>query len=253
MEDSISTINLSLTASAIAGVLALAIIVFALVFNKRKAAHKLELSNLEVSKQMDLLNAQVQSSDDERNRIASLLHDDVNNQLTIFKMQLRQVSEKESRAALNTEIDQIIDQLRDLSHELSTQQVTRFGLSSTLSSIKSKLAETNNTQLELYNLENSKTLSPEKAVHLFRVFQELIGNSIKHGKASRIDISFEQTDNQFVVMYQDNGLGFQPEEKSSTGLGMKNIQSRVQQLQGESEIDSHPGKGVNFKLTLDIL
>jgi signal transduction histidine kinase len=249
MEESTSIVNLSLTASLLAMVMAFAIILFALLFNRRKAAHKLELSDLELIKQKDLLYAQVKSSDDERNRIASLLHDDVNNQLTIFKIQLRQLEDKEVRSELNAELDKIISQLRDLSHELSTQQIKRFGLLNELDALKRKLKE-QNIELITNQTEQLKELDQDQQVHLYRILQELIGNSIKHGKADKLDLTVEQGTNVLILSYLDNGVGFQPEEKKRTGLGMKNIDSRVQQLQGSWQEEPIPNEGYSFTINI---
>lgn len=249
MEESGSILNLSLVASALGALMGFAIILFALFFNRRKAAHKLEVSTLEVSKQKDLLNAQVQSSDDERNRIASLLHDDVNNQLTIFKMQLRQLEDRSVRTELNSEIDKIITQLRDLSHELSTQQVRRFGLLNELDNIRGKLKE-QSVELVLHQPELLNNAPKDAQVHIFRILQELLGNSIKHGKADHIELSVNSEDEWMNLNYKDNGVGFQPEERNHTGLGMKNIESRVQQLGGEWEEEPFPGEGYSFTIKI---
>lgn len=249
MEESASVLNLSLAASALGALMGVAIILFALFFNRRKAAHKLELSTLELSKQKDLLHAQVQSSDDERNRIASLLHDDVNNQLTIFKMQLRQLEDKTVRTELNSEIDKIISQLRDISHELSTQQVRRFGLLNELDNIRGKLKE-QNVELVLHQPELLNITPKDFQVHTFRILQELVGNSVKHGKANHLELSVNEENEWLILNYKDNGVGFQPEERNRRGLGMKNIESRVQQLGGEWKQEPFPSEGYSFTIKI---
>jgi signal transduction histidine kinase len=78
---------------------------------------------------------------------------------------------------------------------------------------------------------------------VYRVVQECIGNILKHAEAKEIHIQLTRHENSFMLMVEDDGVGFDPHKVKSDGMGLKNISSRVQQLNGTVHFDSSPGKG----------
>ena len=82
-------------------------------------------------------------------------------------------------------------------------------------------------------------------LHLFRILQELVNNSIRHGKATKIKIELDKNESERILTYQDNGIGFDVTYESiKKGLGMKNIESRVEFLNGDFKIESVVNQGV---------
>ena len=77
--------------------------------------------------------------------------------------------------------------------------------------------------------------------------QELLNNSLRHGKATEISIQFTIFDNRKICTYIDNGLGFDSSsEENQKGLGMKNIESRINFLGGDFNFTSKPNEGVKM-------
>ncbi|MBC7566709.1 MAG: hypothetical protein H7223_07055 [Pedobacter sp.] len=71
-----------------------------------------------------------------------------------------------------------------------------------------------------------------------------MNNIVKHANASRINISIISEDNEISVMIEDNGIGYDQSSKYfSAGIGLKNIQNRIEYLKGTVDISSEPGKG----------
>jgi signal transduction histidine kinase len=88
-------------------------------------------------------------------------------------------------------------------------------------------------------------------LHLFRIIQELINNTVKHGKAKYCVLKISPTGKQLNFDYSDNGIGFNKNDKDSKkGLGMKNIESRVSLLNGNHHIKSKAGEGFKIVITL---
>jgi signal transduction histidine kinase len=84
-------------------------------------------------------------------------------------------------------------------------------------------------------------------MHVFRILQELINNSIRHGHASHINILFDTVEGKITCIYKDNGKGFDVEKpENKKGLGMKNIQSRINFIKGNMTINSKLNKGTNI-------
>jgi len=84
-------------------------------------------------------------------------------------------------------------------------------------------------------------------LHVFRILQELINNSIRHGKANELSVYMEQDSKGFIIRYQDNGVGFKISDvNKKPGIGIQNIKSRVKILNGNLIADSTLGKGSQF-------
>ena len=81
-------------------------------------------------------------------------------------------------------------------------------------------------------------------MHIFRILQELMNNSLRHGKAKEITITFNSANNSNTCNYSDNGLGFDVNDKANEkGLGMKNIEGRINFINGSLKITSEINKG----------
>ena len=231
-------------------ILAFGIIGFAVIYNSKRKGFELKQSFLKLEQEKALVDSEISSSEKERNRIAKQLHDDINNRLTFLKMQVNLVKDKELRSTLSEEIDNTIGEIRDLSHSISAQNVERFGLVAGLKSIQQKIAASQEISFDLIVLENFVLEQKAGDLMVYRICQEWIGNSIKHGKARNIRIELYETEVKQVLVYSDNGVGMNIEEMKSnnSGHGMNNILARVERIHGTLIQESELNNGVKFEL-----
>jgi signal transduction histidine kinase len=90
----------------------------------------------------------------------------------------------------------------------------------------------------------------DRHLHVFRILQELMNNSLRHGKATEIWINFKNTNGVPTCHYEDNGIGFDGKSlENQKGLGMKNIDSRVSFLNGTITVDSEENQGITVNFT----
>ena len=94
-------------------------------------------------------------------------------------------------------------------------------------------------------------LSKEAKLHVYRIIQELLNNAIKHADASEIDVQLNKIDGTLLIMVEDNGNGFD-HENAKLGLGLGNLQSRVNVLRGEMEIDSSHERGTSVTVHIPL-
>ncbi len=90
---------------------------------------------------------------------------------------------------------------------------------------------------------------------LFRVLQEVVNNIIKHAQASEVGIQFIRHEHELTILIEDNGVGFDVDRKlndTEGGIGLKNIQSRVDFLNGQVHFDSYPGKGTTITIEIPV-
>jgi two-component system, NarL family, sensor kinase len=96
-------------------------------------------------------------------------------------------------------------------------------------------------------------LPENKEIMLYRIIQELVNNSLKHAKAGNILLRININPDSLDITYTDDGIGFDYNQKiNNESLGLKSIQSRVNFLNGTLDVESSPGKGVRYGISLKI-
>lgn len=224
-------------------------------FSKKKIIQKeLEKKELEVEYQKGLVQAILTVQEEERKRIARDLHDDISSKLNIVTLNCHMLSmgglsaEKENGAIQNivSLSSKALESSRNIAHGLFPPVFDQFGLDAAIQELCGEF----NSSKSLYANYKSNVLFNEEQkdrhLHVFRILQELMNNSQRHGKATVVDIEFKEDNGKIICTYNDNGKGFNMNEvKSLKGLGMKNIESRIHFLKGSITIDSKPNQGIN--------
>ena len=224
-------------------------------FSRKKIIEKeLEKKDLEIQYQKELLSAVIITQEEERKRIAQDLHDDISSKLNIVSLNshllntpnLSQEEITEITANIINLTTKALDNSRKIAHGLLPPVLDKFGLHAGVEELclefrSSKVINVNYDNKVLFDMvENDKHL------HVFRILQELMNNSLRHGKATVISILFENTKEGKICYYSDNGIGFDLDNnKNQKGLGMKNIESRVAFLKGIITIDSAINNGIS--------
>jgi signal transduction histidine kinase len=230
------------------------IIIIFMVHQRRLIAKDLEQQRMESHYQKELLKGSIQSQEAERQRIAHDLHDEIGALLTTSRMyfnqlepgqpeeQLKRVSEK-----MNALFDEMISNVRSISHDLRPVVLEKLGLIEAIDSLREKLIDTG--MGFHFSHQISLPLNKEAEVNLYRILQELVGNTLKHAHAKSISIQMKQEKNNFLLLYSDDGIGFDP-AAYSIGLGIKSIESRVSVLDGKMKI-TQLDKGICFRIEID--
>lgn len=232
-------------------------------FSKKKIIQKeLENKNLEIQYQKNLLETTLIVQEEERQRIARDLHDDISSKLNVVSLNSHMLTTPDLKAGEITEITnniitlvaKALDSSRKIAHELLPPVLEKFGLDAALQELCFDYNETKATFIEYENNAHFEKLDTIQQLHIFRIIQELINNSVKHGAASKINIAFTDAGNMGTCIYNDNGKGFDTSAiKINKGLGMKNIESRIFFLKGTHTITSDTDKGTaitfNFSYT----
>lgn len=238
--------------------LALAIIVFFTIYQRRLFAQQEAIRNLEANHQKKLLEYSFEAQEAERKRIASDLHDDVGSILSasrIYIHQLKQDIPNDKYQTLKSDttdlIDKAIDQIRTVSHNLFPPNLNRLGLIEASNDLCQRIQKIGNIDIH-FDYNESISLSKKEELTLYRILQELTNNSLKHAQASKINFEFNSSKEKFKMLYLDNGIGFDHSANISKvkGLGLKSIESRANSIGAKLTIHSELGKGVKVELTL---
>jgi signal transduction histidine kinase len=149
---------------------------------------------------------------------------------------------------MNTLINTTIDTTRRISHNLLPPTLEDFGLVETIKELQTNFNRSGVIDIE-FKLLDAEIDIADKIVelNLFRVLQELINNSIRHGKSTEIEIKLWLSISQMKLVYSDNGIGFDPAVfASNKGMGRKNMESRLQMIKASYEYQSVPGQGMKM-------
>lgn len=203
-----------------------------------------EKNSLIIAHQKELVNSSIQILERERERISSDLHDDLIGQLYRIKLM-----NKDNH--LNQLLAQSIATARNISHDLTPPLIEESSLIELITDFISPYKQKYVIDLT-YSMTSNFTLTKHQKIHIFRVFQELINNISKHSQANTIEITLRGNSNYFALLLKDDGRGIVA-PTTTTGLGMKNIELRVQVLKGIYRLKSNTPTGTTFILLLKMI
>ena len=231
------------------------ILVLFFYYSRKKIIQKeLEKKDLEIQYQKELLSAVIITQEEERKRIAQDLHDDISSKLNIVSLNCHLLSRPDLSKMEMAEITENIinltskalDNSRKIAHGLLSPVLDKFGLHAGVEELCLEFSSTKTVTVKYDNLTLFEEFDKDRHLHVFRILQELMNNSLRHGKATIISILFEENNGTKMCRYSDNGIGFDMKNNDNQkGLGMKNIDSRIAFLNGTIAIDSAINKGIN--------
>lgn len=243
---------------AIVFVITIGVVLLNLQFKKNIYKQQLLNEELKNKHQLDLLQTSIAVQERERKRIAENLHDELGAILSISRMRMVQLegdmannTHTETLAEIRSYIETSIASMRRISHELIPPQLEQFGLVSTLESITEQLTKTKEITVTLSSNNNIPELSWPAQLGLFRVLMEFINNTIKHAHASEIHIDLSRDENTLLCLYRDNGVGLS-EGIVMTGLGFRNIEGRINALEGQLTIGESKAAGFTASIRIPL-
>jgi signal transduction histidine kinase len=205
------------------------------------------------------LNAIIQTEEKERKRFAKDLHDGLGPLLSTVKMSVSSLAQLEHDQASkeiveNTAmvINEAIKSLKEISDNLSPHVLNNFGLLRALRNFTNKINATRAIHIQLESNLGNERFSNNIEVVLYRVVCELINNTIKHAAAKTISINLQNDGDDILILYQDDGIGFDMEKLEEQplvgGMGFSNIYSRINSLKGDITLESKPQGGTQVQI-----
>jgi len=229
----------------------LSIILFVLYFmqrNKRKAAQ--EKSEAIIEEQEKGLVAVFNAQEEERARVAKDLHDGIGQQISAISLNFQMLSDKIITISeeLKTETGKVKKMIQDtgtdirnISHQMMPRALTEYGLIDAMEDLveKSFLNGRIAYSFEHHNME--ERLPKNLEIGLYRITQELINNIIKHSEAKNVGIELLRNKNYCILIVQDDGIGLKNDSRD--GVGIRNMNSRLNALKGELNLESDSKNG----------
>ncbi|MDG1334272.1 MAG: histidine kinase [Crocinitomicaceae bacterium] len=201
---------------------------------------KIAESKAKLEYQQNLLDATIKTQEKERKRIASDLHDELISKLTVLKMQEQVKNENGVSANL---VNDCISIARRISHDLSPPLLEFMSLDELIKDLLNPWQELMKIDYR-EDLRFDREHSNEFKIQFIRIFQEVMTNMSKYAKASQINVHIRQSADKLILLIKDNGVGFDMTTKKK-GLGLQNIETRVQFLNGRFRINSRLNEGTS--------
>jgi len=200
------------------------------------------------------------AKEEEKKRIALELHDGVMNKLASTRLNLSMLSKNSDETTITKYLTHVSDiyaieqEIRAIAHNLNTEVFQEEN--SFVSLLNDFVATQNETTATHYLLELDQSItwnaiSSEIKMHLFRIIQEACHNSNKHANADKVTIAFILDENNLCLSINDNGIGFDT-QKSSDGMGIQNMKTRVHALGGKMIVNSFQNHQTAINISVPI-
>jgi signal transduction histidine kinase len=237
--------------------MAMAVMVYIYYTRKKITQNEIERKDIQLRYQKEILKAVIETQEKERIRIAQDMHDAIGSTMNVISLNcslllISNITKAESQEILNTILSsskKVLKSANQIAHDLIPLDFDEFGIDVALKELIEELNNTKSVEIIYTNEIDFFEIKKEKHLHIFRILQELINNSLKHSQARKIFILIKKIKNKIVLTYKDNGKGFdQNLTDQKKGLGLKNIESRVLYIGAEYTLITKIGEGTMIKL-----
>ena len=187
------------------------------------------------------------------------LHDEVGAYLSAIKLSLSRIAKKteneDTRGLANEtkiHVDSVISHIRRITRNLLPPSLEKLGLAKAINEFANWVNKSSIFVVDTWVTGRQVRFTPKYEMVVYRVFQELTNNAIKYSKAKTITVKLKFSGNYLYLSVCDNGKGFNMNESKNSGLGLKNIESRLSLLNGKYKITSKINKGTIAIVSVNI-
>lgn len=197
----------------------------------RQLSDSLKNERIQFTEQM------IQTQESERTRIATDLHDQLGGDLAAIKLSVQKLPlDKSSYSPIISMLDDASAEVRNISHNLMPPQFEKTKLEDLLRNYYVQLSNQTTTNFNFISVGPATQFNKNDELMIYRILMELTNNILKHAKATESTIQMIYGDTHLDIMAEDNGIGMG--QKNETGIGLKNIKSRVDYMGGSMNTDS---------------
>lgn len=219
-----------------------------------------KIHEAEIVHQKDLLQSVITSQEIERKRIGMDLHDEVGAALSTLRIKIERnagenTSASDQATIYKSDIDKIIENMRNISHSLSPRISGNYGFYDAIHELSDSVNHSGKINMAVHFDENKVPVfaNEQAPMALYRVISELINNTLKHASAQHIQIVVDVSDNKLKIVYSDDGIGLsQKSGKKANGMGMQNIESRLGIIGAEWEMQKPENGGYEMAIAVPL-
>ena len=220
-----------------------------------------QIDRIKAENETKVLQTVLQTEELTRQKFARELHDGLGPLLAAVKMTLSAVDgnklDEYNGRLVNRSIDGVetaIQSLKDISNLLSPHLLTNYGLETAIKALAGQLFGNSSIRVVLESLIGNKRYQQALEMNVFRIVAELMANSLVHANAETISLNLNESEGHLLISYADNGCGFEwasfMGEQEHSGMGLRNISSRVISLNGNLHLESEPNQGFSAEIQI---
>ena len=192
----------------------------------------------------------------ERNRISREIHDSIGHSLSTIIIQLgaiEKIAERDGLLAsqmarnLNDFTKEGLEEIRIALRQLKPREFIKYENIQLIEKLTKEFTKFTGIEVNLRFTEEKWKLNERQSLAIYRIIQEFLSNSLRHGRASKVDVYINYNEDELILTLKDNGQGV---EKLEKGLGLTNIWERVEELGGQIEYNSSIGQGFLLRVVL---
>lgn len=231
------------------------------ISEKNDQINKQKIDELLQEQEIASLQGVLEGQETERKRVAIDLHDRLGGILSMVKLHFSSVEEKidpdnpskEKFLTASELLDLAAGEVRNISHNMMSGVLAKFGLIPALEDLQSRISETGKLTVNLYTSNVNGALDGEQELQLYRIVQELMSNILKHSDATETNIQLNENEGSVNLIVEDDGIGFNPQKLDvKAGIGLNNLKARVAKLNGTLHIDSGLGAGTTVSIDIPV-
>lgn len=234
---------------------AIMLILLSVIIVQSKRSNRLRARVLKEEKEKTHLNALISGEEKERNRIARELHDGLGGILAASQMKLSNIQAVQSDMPALKETEVLVAnaalEARRIAHNLLPATLMRLGLDEAMKEYCRQMSDQSKVTIEYDAINLRGRLQQHEELAVYRIIQELLNNIIKHAAATHALIQLHLHQGVLHITVEDDGVGLRDSGVIS-GIGLDNIQSRINYLNGTFNIRSDKGKGTSAYIEIPI-
>lgn len=228
-----------------------------IITEQKEEINHQKIRELEDNIKMSSMRSVIEGQEIERERIAKDLHDSLGGLLSTIKLQFDHVrsknqslSELKEYTRAHALLDTAVDEVRTISRNLQPGSLHNLGLVSAIKDLINRFEGEVYPDIDFQYYEMPEKMDKMISLSVYRIIQELLNNSLKHANAQEILIQINTEDNELVIQYEDDGIGFDQNNLKRKGMGLENIKSRVNYMHGNIVIDSSNNEGMSVLIRI---
>ena len=207
------------------------------------------------SQELEGIDAILDAQEQERSKMAADLHDNLGSKVATLKLYLESYDDKDDFSVFYDKLKKLMNdtynEIRSISKNKNFGAEISKGLIPSTKVVANQISDSKKIDIRVNNIDVRKRIENTLEIQIFRIIQELLTNIIKHSNASEAIVQFSEQDNILTIMVEDNGKGFNL-NTSKSGIGLINIEKRMEKIDGELVIDSSVGNGTTVILNIPL-
>ncbi len=244
-DDIAQLITTIIVGSGIVLILCAFVVIFLFFYQRKKYNHIQEKAALKAQFEQEILSSENEIKEETMRHISRELHDNVAQMLSLVKIQLNNLTEEvpQSQKLMQSReyLTAAITDLRALSKTLNTDNILHEGLANAIDFELQRIEKASGLKAQFTKNSYHQWLDAKQEIMVFRIFQELLQNIVKHAQAKNINVYLEESKECFKIEVQDDGIGFDFEEKLKnrgfeSGSGLANMVYRANLLKGSFKV-----------------